>query len=124
MNTTIIVAIITALSTTLPQIISTCINNRQQLKIKKLEYFELSKKKVITDFIVAVGNCTDNSNGLAPCQSIEYYKHLNILRTYFPDLNENNINNLTKSLYDSDESIQTALLPILKELSKLLSEIK
>ena len=124
MNTTIIVAIITALSTTLPQIVSTCINNRQQLKMKKLEYFELSKKKVITDFIIAVGNCTNNSNELAPSQSIEYYKQLNILRAYFPNLNEKNIDKLTESLYYSDEYIQTALLPILKELSKLLSEIK
>ena len=124
MNTAIIVAIITAISTTVPQLISTNMKNKQELAIKKLEYSELIKKNVITEFIIAVSNCMDNGSGLAPVQSKEYYKRLNILLTYFPNINQESIDNLTKSIYSNDKTIQKSLMPVIQELSKLLYEIE
>ena len=124
MTTAIIVAIITAISTTVPQLISTNMKNKHELALKRLEYFELTKKNVITDFIIAVGECMDNSSGLAPVKSKEYYKSLNVLLAYFPKLNMENINQLTESIYSTDAKIQKALTPIIQELSKLLSEIE
>ena len=123
MSDTIWIAIITACATTIPQIILAIISNKQTIKIKKLEYFELAKKNAIIDFIDAVGNCINSGSGLTIEIISNYYKHLNTLRVYFPDLDEKILEELTKKIYSNNNDIQTAIKPILKELSKLLSEI-
>lgn len=123
MDTTVVVAIITASSAIIPQIISTYMNHRYQLKIKKLELFEVAKREAIIKFLNSVGNCEDNAPGLNTIQSTEYHKNLNILMTYFPNLNKQNIDKLSKSIYENNDDIQKAIYPIILELSKLLSEI-
>lgn len=124
MDITIVVAIITALSTTIPQLISNYMNNKHQLKIKKIELFEVAKREAIINFLNSVGNCTDNGIGINTIQSTEYHKCLNVLMTYFPNLNQQNINKLNESIYNDNDDIQKAIYPIILELSKSLSEIR
>lgn len=44
--------------------------------------------------------------------------------TYFPNLNQQNINKLNESIHNDNDDIQKAIYPIILELSKSLSEIR
>lgn len=124
MNTTIIVAIITALSAIAPQLISNHMNNKHQMQLKKIELFEMSKKDAIINFISAVAQCTDKEPGVYNQDLSDYYKNLNILRTYFPSIDKKLLDNLTSVIQSTDTEIQNKMTPIIEELSKLLVEIK
>lgn len=123
MSDTIIVAIITAIATTVPQIVVNIINNKHQLKLKQYELRKTIYQKVVDEFIENVTNCMDDYNGLSTKQSINFYQSINKIQIYFPKLDKKLIDNLVQNIQKDDDTIEKTLKPIVKELSKLLSEI-
>lgn len=123
MSDTIIVAIITAIATTVPQIVVNIINNKHQLKLKQYELRKTIYQKVVDEFIENVTNCMDDYNGLSTKQSINFYQSINKIQIYFPKLDKKLIDNLVQNIQKDDDTIEETLKPIVKELSKLLSEI-
>lgn len=123
MSDTIIVAIITAIATTVPQIVVNIINNKHQLKLKQYELRKTVYQKVVDEFIENITNCMDDDVGLSAKQSINFYKSINKIQIYFPKLDKKLIDNLVQNIQKDDVTIEEALKPIVKELSKLLTEI-
>lgn len=123
MSDTIIVAIITAIVTTVPQIVVNIVNNKHQLKLKQYELRKTVYQKVIDEFIENVTNCMDDDVGLSAKQSINFYKSINKIQIYFPKLDKKLIDNLVQNIQKDDVTIEETLKPIVKELSKLLTEI-
>lgn len=123
MSDTIIVAIITAVATTVPQIVISIINNKHQLKIKQYESKKVFYQSVVDEFIENVTACMNSNGGLSNIQSINFYKSINRIQIYFPNINKKNIDKLSDVIYSNKDTIIHYLEPVIKELSKLLSEI-
>lgn len=129
MNTTVLVALITGVATTVPPIIINIINNYNQLKVKNVEYNRTVRQKIVDEFIEKATNCM----GIIDNQKIaEYYDGLYSLLIYFPSINKDNIDRLSDKIdyklgnhadSKSDNSlIRHCLDIVIKELSKELSE--
>ena len=119
--TTILVALITGAFALLPSIL----NNRQQLKLKKIEINELAKRQAIIEFSDAVSDCANIGSGISLGKGIAYQKSINKLLLYFPDIDMDIITKLNQAVHDRDmNSKQEIIRPLIKELSKSLSEIK
>ena len=117
MSETVLIALITAASAILPNIIIAKINNKNFFKIKKFEYSELAKKEAILNFLDAAGKCVgDNVFG----EDLSNFQiATNRLLVYFPNLDIEIINNVRNSLFDSNSKNKVdALFPLIKELSK------
>ena len=122
MSETIWVAIITACASVIPQLIIVIFRYKQEIVVKKQEVLECAKKEALTNFITIVTACSENIGKLTEQQINEYYKCLNILLVYFPNSNKNNIAELSRMLYGSNNVINDKLSPIVSDLSRLLTE--
>lgn len=122
MSDTILVAIITALATTIPQIINSIISYHKDMKQKQLELFEKNRLSAIVEFLDTVGE-TYSHNGLAQFEKYKFDKSLNKLLLYFPNINSEEITKIFNSTkeWDSVKRID-ALKPLIKQLSKSISE--
>lgn len=122
MSDTILVAIITALATTIPQIINSIISYHKDMKQKQLELFEKNRLSAIVEFLDTVGE-TYSHNGLAQFKKYKFDKSLNKLLLYFPNINSEEITKIFNSTkeWDSVKRID-ALKPLIKQLSKSISE--
>ncbi len=122
MTETIWVAIITALATTIPQLINTWISYHKNIKEKQLEMFEQNRLNAIVEFLDAVGG-TYSRDGLSLGEKNNFDKSLNKLLLYFPNINEDDISKIFNSTKEWDSAKRfTALKPLIKQLSKSISE--
>ena len=78
------VAVILFLSSIISPWLITKENNKQQLKLRKLDLFEISKRKVLENFI----NCAskNTNSGMSPREREEYVSALNTLYVYFDNV--------------------------------------
>lgn len=122
MSDTILVAIITALATTIPQIINSIISYHKDMKQKQLELFEKNRLSAIVEFLDTVGE-TYSREGLAQFEKYKFDKSLNKLLLYFPNINSEEITKIFNSTkeWDSVKRID-ALKPLINQLSKSISE--
>lgn len=123
MSDTIWVAIITACASTIPQIVLAIIRNKEELKNKQLEINETAKRDALINFITSVTSCSQNIGNLTDYQISEYYKNLNILITYFPNVDKKKFENLSQMICGSNSTINNKLNSLVTELSKSLFEI-
>ena len=90
MSDTILVAIITALATTVPQIINSIITYRKDIKQKQLEFFEKNRLNAIVEFLDTVGE-TYSREGLSQIEKYKFDKSLNKLLLYFPNIDNEEV---------------------------------
>lgn len=78
-----VVAVILFISSIVSPWLVTRENNKQQLKLRKLDLFEISKRKVLENFI----NCASkNINAMSSHEREEYISSLNTLYVYFDNV--------------------------------------
>lgn len=123
MTETIWVAIITAISTTVPNIVITIIKNQQELKLKKFETLELAKRQSVINYLEALGDCFTNDGSIALELAKKYQKAVHNLLFYFPDLDLKLITEARNSINTckSDQKINE-IMPLIKQLSKSLED--
>lgn len=118
---TVTFSVLLALSTVLANVVSTLLNNKHQIKIKKLEMYELQKREVLQNFINSTIECYKNNNDWR--QNKEFMKYLFTMQLYFKSANSEFIQTLNSLMDDvldkSDFNIQFA-----KIISKLSKEIQ
>mgnify|MGYP006939887822 CR=1 FL=1 len=128
MNTTIIVAIITACSAIIPQIAITIIKNHYDLKLKKIEMYEQAKREALNNFISSATICSLNSNEPNSSQLHNLYESVYTILAYFPEADEILSEFELKYIYshkndhDIDRLSKATLRTIVIKLTKLLSE--
>lgn len=119
MSDTIWVALITAIATTVPTSINNYLNIREQRKLKKFELIEVSKQKVINEYLECAGACFNNKDKTLLSK---YQIATNKLLLYFPDLSLGLLSNI-EACFDSDYiQYLKRITQLTKELSKLQSE--
>ena len=109
---TAIIALIALIS----PIITTIINNRYQLKLKKIELYEIAKRKCLEDFIKAISDCYSSSNSLGSV--INFHSHISSLYVYF----DNVPSSVEKLSTLSGKPLIEEMNKIVIELSKQLSK--
>ncbi len=121
MSDTIWVAIITALATTIPQIIIAIINYYKEIKQKQLELFEQNRLNAIVEFLDTIGS-TYIKEGLSLNEKHRFDKALNKLLLYFPNITNSEITKIFDSTKEWDSAKRSdALKPLIKQLSKSIS---
>ena len=122
MSDTIWVAIITALATTVPQIIIAIINYYKDIKQKQLELFEQNRLNTVVEFLNTIGE-TYSKEGLSLEKKYKFDKSLNKLLLYFPNIDSEEITKIFNSteIWDSAKRSE-ALKHLIKQLSKSISE--
>lgn len=116
MSETVIVAIITAVSTSLPTIIGIIINNRYQLSSKRLEINYSIKQQTINNFVDASINFIYSTSDNYELNKKEYYDKLLKIYSCFgknnftscKDIGSNslqNLHNLQNTLIDEVEKV-------------------
>lgn len=122
MSDTIWVAIITALATTVPQIINSIITYRKDIKQKQLDFFEKNRLNAIVEFLDTVGE-TYSREGLSQIEKYKFDKSLNKLLLYFPNIDNEEVTKISNSTkeWDSVKRLD-ALNPLINKLSKSISE--
>lgn len=109
------VAVILFLSSIISPWLITRENNNQQLQLRKLDLFEISKRKVLENFI----NCASKYvNTFSSREREEYISALNTLYVYFDNVPDS-INNL---LEHNANDFSNELTNIVQILSKQISK--
>lgn len=119
---TIVVTLITALSTTVPGIITNYLNNKNLVKLKKLEIYENDKKQIVSSFINSATSCLNLENKNEDIY-IELIKYSNNLFFYFPKYIED-IRDFIKyiDLYFEDKNAKQTVIEKLSNIIELLSK--
>ena len=121
MSDTIWVAIIAALSASIPTIILTIINNRLQLKLKHFELIQIAKDKAVINYLENVSGCL---LGKDVGNIAEYQKAVHILIYYFPDLDIELLNQaISNNKAEGIDKKLERIYPIIKQLSKSRKEL-
>ena len=121
MSDTIWVAIITASSAIIPQIINKIIDYHKDLKLKKIEYYNQNKLDAIVDFLDSISIYT--KDGLTSSEKKDFDKAVNKLLLYFPNIDDKVFSNIFESLSEWNTSErQKTIHPFIKKLSKSISE--
>lgn len=122
MSDTLLVAIITGVLTTVPQIIITIINNHKELKLKQIEFFKQKQLDVVVDFLNSVGDIS-NPDAITLKEKSNFQKSTNKLLLYFPTISKDTITTIYKSVnnWDVGERYE-AIQPLIKELSKSIKD--
>ena len=116
MSDTILVAIIVALSSSIPTIISTIYINHLQFKLKRFELSQNAKDNAVIDYLNSVGT---GLLGRTYGDIEKYHNACQVLLYYFPNLDIKLLNNVIKN--NKEEGIDKKLekvYPIIKQLSK------
>lgn len=104
------VAVILLISSVISPWLVTRENNKQQLRLRKLDLFEISKRKALENFI----NCASKYiNSFSSKEHEEYISALNSLYVYFDNVPEE-IQNLTSNV----KQFPSELTNIVQDLSK------
>ena len=110
------VAVILFLSSIISPWLVTKENNKQQLKLRKLDLFEISKRKVLENFI----NCAskNTNSGMSPREREEYVSALNTLYVYFDNVPKS-ISTLLNLNHDDFSNELTNIVQVLsKQITK------
>ena len=108
------VAVILFISSIVSPWLITRENNKQQLKLRKLDLFEISKRKVLENFI----NCASKYiNSFSPKEHEEYLSALNTLYVYF-----DNVPKEVETLISNVKTFPNELTKIVQVLSKQLEK--
>lgn len=121
MSDTIWVAIITALSASIPTIILSIVNNHFQIRLKRFELEQIAKDNAVNNYLEHVSSCLLGA-GIGDIK--EYQKAVHVLLYYFPDLDIELLNNAICN--NKEEGIDKKLervYPIIKQLSKSRKEL-
>lgn len=111
------VAVILLIASIISPIVTTLINNKHQLKLKKLEIFEIQKRNVLEEFIACSSKRMTGS--FSPSQLSDFYNSLNKLYIYF-----SNIPETANSLISlSDEKFTNELTNIVVTLGKQIKKV-
>ena len=122
MSDTIWVAIIASLSAIVPQLITTFLNYRKDVKLKLTETYNQNKLNIITEFLDSLGNMY-NRDGTSLGDKYTFQKASQKLLLYFPDININLFDSLFDSAKEWDTSRRLEILqPLIKQLSKSMQE--
>lgn len=122
MSETILVAIITACATTIPQLITCVSNNKREKELKRIEIYNSNLYSVVTEFLEVAGRLQLKS-GICNKDKSDFCSAVNKLLLYFPNIDANIISKIFYSLSeDNVNTRQQAIQPLIKELSKSLSE--
>lgn len=116
MSETIIVAIITACATTIPNIAIALINNRYQFKNKLFESHELARRNALANF-------NDKASSYYSITltkfRMDYEQALNDLYAYFPYINDESLNDLENARHLNNwNEYYLVLRKVIKQLSK------
>lgn len=123
MSDTILIAIITASSTTIPAIIVVILNNRYNLKLKEYEATTLQKQQVASDFLENIGSIISYDGGITGYDLASFHKSCNKLLLYFPNLNLDLIKQIKSSVHSSNSDDRIKLInELTKQLSKSMFE--
>lgn len=128
MNTTIIVAIITACSAIIPQIAIVIIKSHYDLKLKKIEIYEQAKREALNNFISSATICSLKSNEPNSSQLNDLYESVYTILAYFPEANEILSEFELEYIYSHKDNREInklskgSLRTIVIKLTKLLSE--
>lgn len=110
------VAVILLISSVLSPWLVTHENNKQQLKLRKLDLFEISKRKVLENFI----NCASKNinSSMSPHEREEYTSALNVLYVYFGNVPKS-INTLLNLNHNDFSKELTNIVQVLsKQITK------
>ena len=110
------VAVILLISSVLSPWLVTHENNKQQLKLRKLYLFEISKRKVLENFI----NCASKNinSSMSPHEREEYTSALNVLYVYFGNVPKS-INTLLNLNHNDFSKELTNIVQVLsKQITK------
>lgn len=112
---------IIALCAIISPILTAVINNHYKLKLNLLETYTLKRREILLSFIDTVIECSDNlTNGkLSNSKYKEYCKASEYLLVYFPELDSNFIESMTKHLKLGDSEF---LLEHLSDITSILSK--
>lgn len=119
MSDTIWVAIIVALSSSIPTVIITIANYKIQFKLKRFELSQISKDKAVINYLENLSSCLMGVGNIE-----EYQKSVHILTYYFPNLDIELLNQVITN--NKEEGIDKKLekaYPIIKQLSKLRKDL-
>ena len=87
-------------------------NNKHQLRLKKIENYELSKRKALENYISCATACYD---GFAPMQESAYYNSVYDLYVYFSNI-PSEVDSLLE--FSNTENFNEQLQRIVQDLSK------
>ena len=103
---------IIALTSLASPIITTIINNKHNLKLKKLEYNSSIKQEILKNFASSI-----NSLFCEQYFDSEFHKDLNLLYIYF-DVDETLLNKIINTTYTNSKDFQKDVSELMKSLSK------
>ena len=115
------ITIILLISSIISPIVTTVINNKHQLALKKLDMYEIEKRKALADFIECAEDFLLNPHYVE--QSVKYYSSLDKLFIYFSDISLNTFTSLEKASKNLDD-LSIAKLELSKIAQKLSKQIK
>ena len=109
-----VVAIILFVSSIVSPWLVTRENNKQQLKLRKLDLFEIAKRNVLENFI----NCASKYvNSFSPKEHEEYLCALNSLYIYFDNI-PSEIQNLTSNVKQFPSELTNIVQVLSKQIVK------
>lgn len=117
-DSTLTLSIVIAVIALVSPIITTVINNRYQLKLKKIDMYEEAKRQVLSDFIENAQEYLLNPGYIE--STVKYYSSLDKLFLYFSDIDLNTFMPFDKASKNTDDfSVATVeLTKIVQLLSK------
>ena len=114
-NTTVIVALIAAISAIIAPVITAFINNRYQLKIRKIELYEQKRIDVINSYSKSLNAYLNNICGNT---EYEFAQHKQAIFLYAPKSTWKIIEKINKNIDERKFDDARNLLPdLMKELS-------
>ena len=106
-DTTVIAALIAAVAAIIAPVITTCLNNRHQYKMRKLEISQEEKIKAIQEYTEACSNFLIDGRSAAKS---EYYKSYGKIFLYANKKNWSKIEKLHFAIENGPESAASNLL--------------
>lgn len=116
-----VVAVILLISSVISPWLVNKENNKHQLKLKKLDMYEESKRKALNDFIECAQDYLLNLNYVE--QSVKYYSSLNKLFVYFTDIDLNTFLPFENACNNS-QNYKIAIIELSKIVQLLSKQIK
>lgn len=118
---TLTLSIVIAVIALISPIITTVINNRHQLKIKKIDMYEESKRQALSEFIENAQEYLLNSDYEKP--TIKYHSSLDKLFLYFSDIDLNTFISFEKAIKNKDD-FSIAMDELTKIVQVLAKQVK
>lgn len=118
MTEKLLIALITAIITVSPQIVSKVLDHKKEVKFKQMELFEKEQKQILVNFIDVVTSFIKCDN-ITNEQLCEYYKDSYKLLAFFPQIEQYDISVLGDFIKENDQSqIEIYFQRIISKLPK------